>query len=68
MKPNASVAIGTSNERIVVPSNPALGLVVGVYPQMGLTAGGPSIGRVLAHLALDRRPKFDLVPFNVDGL
>lgn len=67
MKPNASAAIGTPIERIVVPSNPALGLVVGVYPQMGLT-GGPSTGRVLAHLASERRPKFDLAPFNVDGL
>jgi hypothetical protein len=68
MKPNASVAIGTSKERIVVPSNRALGLVVGVYPQMWLTAGGPSMGRVLAHLALDRGPKFDLAPFNMGRL
>ena len=41
------------------------GLVVGVYPHMGLTAG-PLLGRVLAQLALDRPPEVDLTPFAPD--
>ena len=41
------------------------GLVVGVYPHMGLTAG-PLMGRVLAQLALDRPPELDLTPFAPD--
>ena len=41
------------------------GLVVGVYPHMGLTAG-PLMGRVLAQLALDRTPEVDLTPFAPD--
>ncbi len=41
------------------------GLVVGVYPHMGLTAG-PLLGRVLAQLALDRPSEVDLTPFAPD--
>ena len=41
------------------------GLVVGVYPHMGLTAG-PLMGRVLAQLVLDRPPEMDLSPFAPD--
>ncbi len=41
------------------------GLVVGVYPHMGLTAG-PLMGRVLARFALDLPPELDLVPFSPD--
>ena len=41
------------------------GLVVGVYPHMGLTAG-PLMGRVLARLVLDQPPEVDLRPFAPD--
>ena len=41
------------------------GLVVGVYPHMGLTAG-PLMGRVLARLVLDLPPELDLQPFAPD--
>ena len=41
------------------------GLVVGVYPHMGLTAG-PLMGRVLARLVLDLPPELDLAPFSPD--
>jgi len=49
---------------IIGPLGPP-GLVVGVYPHMGLTAG-PLLGRVLAQLALDRTPEVDLTPFAPD--
>ena len=41
------------------------GLVLGVYPHMGLTAG-PLMGRVLARLALDLPPELELPPFSPD--
>ena len=41
------------------------GLVAGVYPHMGLTAG-PLMGRVLARLALDLPAEVDLKPFAPD--
>jgi len=41
------------------------GLVVGVYPHMGLTAG-PLMGRVLARLVLGLQAEMDLTPFEPD--
>ena len=49
---------------IIDPVGPP-GLVVGVYPHMGLTAG-PLMGRVLARVALDLPPEIDLAPFALD--
>jgi len=49
---------------IIGPLGPP-GLVVGVYPHMGLTAG-PLMGRVLAQLVLDRTTEVDLAPFAPD--
>lgn len=43
------------------------GLVAGVYPHMGLTAG-PLMGRVLARLVLGLSPELDLAPFSPDRL
>ena len=49
---------------IIGPLGPP-GLVVGVYPHMGLTAG-PLMGRVLARLALGLPEELDLQPFAPD--
>ncbi|WP_236826778.1 MULTISPECIES: FAD-binding oxidoreductase [unclassified Blastococcus] len=46
-----------------VPSAP--GLVVGMFPYMGLTAG-PVVGRAVADLLLERDPGRDLTPFRPD--
>ena len=49
---------------IIGPVGPP-GLVVGVYPHMGLTAG-PLMGRVLARLVLGLPAEMDLRPFTPD--
>ena len=49
---------------IIGPLDPP-GLVAGVYPHVGLTAG-PLMGRVLAQLALDLPCEVDLKPFAPD--
>jgi sarcosine oxidase subunit beta len=41
------------------------GVVVGVFPHMGLTAG-PLMGRILAELALDLNPSFSIDRFRLD--
>jgi sarcosine oxidase, subunit beta len=43
----------------------APGVVVGMVPQMGFTAG-PLLGRTLADLALGKSPGRDLSPFAPD--
>ena len=49
---------------IIGPIGPP-GMVVGVYPHMGLTAG-PLMGRVLARLVLGLPAEVDLAPFSPD--
>jgi len=60
------VGNGTPDHRPVLGELPGLpGLVVGMFPYMGLTAG-PLMGRLLADLVLGRDPGRDLSPFRPD--
>ena len=61
----AGRGLGTPDLRPIVGYLGPPGLVIGVYPHMGLTAG-PLLGRVLSQLALERQPEVDLVPFAAD--
>lgn len=60
------VGNGTPDHRpILGPVGATPGLVVGMFPYMGLTAG-PLMGRLVADLVLGRDPQRDLVPFRPD--
>ncbi len=61
----AGIGLATPDLAPIVGSLGPAGLYVGVYPHLGLTAG-PLLGKVLAQLALDRAPDFDLGTFAPD--
>lgn len=60
------VGNGTPDQRPILGQiGAAPGLVVGMFPYMGLTAG-PLMGRLVADLVLERDPQRDLAPFRPD--
>ena len=60
------VGNGTPDHRpILGPVGATPGLVVGMFPSMGLTAG-PLMGRLVADVLLGRDPQRDLEPFRPD--
>ncbi len=61
----AGIGLATPDLAPIIGRLGVTGLIVGVYPWMGLTAG-PLLGQVLAELAIDRCPEVDLAPFAVD--
>ena len=61
----SGAGLGTPDLSPIVGSAGPPGLVFGVYPHMGLTAG-PLLGRVLARLVLDLPGEVDLKPFALD--
>ena len=61
----AGIGLATPDLAPIIGRLGVTGLIVGVYPWMGLTAG-PLLGQVLAELAIDRSPEVDLAPFAVD--
>lgn len=61
----AGIGLATPDLAPIVGNLGPAGLYVGVYPHLGLTAG-PLLGKVLAQLALDRSPDFDVGAFAPD--
>ena len=60
------VVLGTPDHRPIIGEMPGTpGILVGMVPQMGFTAG-PLLGRTLADLALGKSPERDLSPFAPD--
>ena len=60
------VGNGTPDHRPLLGEVTAVpGLIVGMFPYMGLTAG-PLLGRLVADLVLEREPGRDLEPFRPD--
>ena len=61
----AGTGLGTPDLIPIAASPGPPGLVLGVYPHLGLTAG-PLLGKVLARLALGLPSEIDLAPFALD--
>lgn len=61
----AGIGLGTPDLIPIVAAPGPPGLVLGVYPHLGLTAG-PLLGKVLARLALGLPSGIDLAPFALD--